>query len=163
MCAEEVWAQWSETVQNGTFTGQYRPFTGKNVLATLASQYLVGMRTLAILLLESEPVVALDLKGELTRMGFAVHQAFRLSEAIEICQNLLPDIAFINFRQNQLTDGMSIARLLRVQYQMKVLLVTGARTRDLEAAGDFYAGQEVLNKPFTRRQFRQAMTTLLKK
>ncbi len=120
------------------------------------------MRTLTILLLEYEPVIALDLKLELIQMGFVVHQAFRLSEAMEICQNLLPDVALINFRHNQMTDGMSVALSLRAQFQIKVLLITGARPCELEAAQDFYAGQEVLSKPFTRRQLRQSMTILLR-
>lgn len=120
------------------------------------------MLTPTILLLEYEPVIAFDLKLELIQMGFVVHQAFRLSEAMEICQNLLPDVALINFRHNQLTDGMSVARSLRTRFQIKVLLVTGSRPCELEAAPDFYAGQEVLSKPFTRRQLRQAMTILLR-
>lgn len=118
------------------------------------------MRTLTILLLEYEPVIALDLKWELIRMGFVVYQAFSLPEAMEICQTQLPDLALINFRHDQFTDGMRIARTLRVHFQMKVLLITGAQTSELEAAGDFYAGQEVLNKPFTRLQLRRAVHLL---
>lgn len=120
------------------------------------------MRALTILLLEYEPVIAFDLKMELAQMGFVVYQAFHYDEAAEICRTHLPDIALINFRQDRLSDGMSLAKTLRVRFLMKVLLITGSRPRELETARDFYAGQEVLYKPFSRRQFRQAMTTLLK-
>jgi DNA-binding response OmpR family regulator len=120
------------------------------------------MRAVTILLFEHEPVISLDLKMELALLGCTVFQVQHVSEIAETCQQHLPDLALINFRQDQLSDGMSLARTLRVRFQMKVLLVTGARPSDLASAPDFYAGQEVLYKPFSRLQLRKALIKLFR-
>lgn len=120
------------------------------------------MRPITVLVFENEPSVSCDVQQELTGLGYSVFQAFRLSEVMEICHQHLPDVALINFRQDQYTDGMSLARTLRVRFQMKVLLLTGARPKDIESAPDYYAGQEILYKPFSMWQLRQALALLLK-
>lgn len=150
------------TGQNHPFTVFFLPFTEKTFNRAARLPTFGVMRPLTVLLFESEPVVSYDVQQELTGMGYSVLQAFGLTEAMEICHQHLPDVALINFRQHQYTDGMSLAKTLRVHFQMKVLLLTGTRPQDIESAPEYYAGQEVLHKPFSMRQLREALTILLK-
>lgn len=110
------------------------------------------MHQQTILLVEDEPVIALDLQAELEAIGFCVLKAADAAEALRLSAKHLPNVAIINFQHNNQPDGMTLARLLRIRYLTKVLFITGARPQDLETSIDFYAGHEVLYKPFTRRQ-----------
>ncbi len=108
-----------------------------------------------ILLVEDEPLIALDLKSELEARGYLPLMAADVQDALRLAARHLPDIAILNFHTGHMPDGMALACLLRTRYLMKVLFITGARPQELEASADFYAGQEVLYKPFTRRQLTQ--------
>ncbi|MEZ4957472.1 MAG: hypothetical protein R2825_28195, partial [Saprospiraceae bacterium] len=57
-------------------------------------------------------------------------------------------------------DGMALARQLRTRYLMRVLFLTGARWRDMERSKNFYAGHEVLFKPYTRHQLKAFLQSL---
>ncbi|MBK9015240.1 MAG: response regulator [Saprospiraceae bacterium] len=104
-------------------------------------------------MLEDDPVIALDLRLELERQGCQVLIADDAPAALRLCKRHLPNLALLNFALKP-TDGMALARLLHTRYLTKVLFITGARPKDVEASKDFYAGHEVLHKPFTRRQLR---------
>lgn len=115
------------------------------------------MQSLTILLLEDDPVIALVLKTTLELDGFNVLCASHPAEAIRLCDKERPDLVILNFYQKNEQDGMALARLLRTRYLAATLLATGARPQDLAQSEDFYAGQEVLFKPFTRRQLHAAV------
>ncbi|MCB9298943.1 MAG: response regulator [Lewinellaceae bacterium] len=119
------------------------------------------MQPLAILLVEDDPVIALGLKTTLELDGFKVLCAGSPAEAIRLCDEHLPDIAILNFHRKHEMDGMALARLLRTRYLAATLLATGARPQDIARSADFYAGQEVLFKPFTRRQLQEAIGRLV--
>ncbi len=110
------------------------------------------MRPLTILLVEDEPVIALDLQVELEQAGCKVMIASDAHAALQLCSQTLPDVAILNFHFKNTEDGMALARQLRTRFLAKVLFITGARQQNIEASADFYAGHEVLHKPFTRRQ-----------
>lgn len=111
------------------------------------------MRQRTVLLVEDEPVIALDLQAELEAKGYFVLTANNAAEALRICARHLPFLVIINFNYQNQGDGMALARLLRIQYFVKLLFITGARPQDLEISENFYAGHDVLHKPFTQRQF----------
>lgn len=110
------------------------------------------MRQPILLLVEDEPLIALDLHGELEAKGYTVLILSSVAEALRLCAKQLPNLAILNFNYQNQADGMALARILRVRYMVRVLFITGARPKDVEASEDFYAGHEVLHKPFTRRQ-----------
>lgn len=118
------------------------------------------MKPTFILLVEDEPVVACDLRIELELAGCRVLTAHDAATALALCSRHLPDAAILNFHFKTQLDGMELARLLRIHYLMPVLFITGARREDLEASGYFYAGVEVLHKPFTRHQLKDFLLTL---
>lgn len=119
------------------------------------------MNFYTILLYEDEPVVALHLKRELEAQGHKVLSASNRAEALALCLKYLPEFAIINFREEYPDDGMELARMLRVRFLIKTLLITGARIQDLEESPDFYAGQHVLFKPYTPLQLRQSVAGFL--
>ncbi len=114
-----------------------------------------------ILLLEDEPVIASDLKKVLEAKGYQVFHADSAAKALALCDRHLPDFAILNFQQKDIGDGMALACLLRIRYLVKILFVTGARSKDLSGSPDYYAGYEVLYKPYTRRQLQKALSKFL--
>jgi DNA-binding response OmpR family regulator len=108
-----------------------------------------------VLLAEDEPLIALDLKDELEALGYRVLQTDDVATVLELAAIHLPDFVILNFQNGSLPDGMAVARLLRVRYLAKVLFITGARPKDIEASAHYYAGHEVLYKPYTRKQLRE--------
>lgn len=110
------------------------------------------MRLVVILLLEDEPVIALDLIWRLGQLGCRTLWADDPDDAFEVCAQHRPDAALINFRQSGTIDGMGLARRLRTRFGLPVLCLTGARPEDLTAAADYDAEVPVLYKPFTTEQ-----------
>ncbi len=112
------------------------------------------MRQPTLLLVEDEPLIAFDLQCELESQGYRILKATDAREAMLLSARHLPNVAILNFHYKNSPDGMALARLLRTRYLTKVRFITGARPLDVEASEDFYAGHEVLHKPFTRKQLR---------
>lgn len=121
------------------------------------------MRPLTILLIEDEPVVALDMQLELEQAGYRVATATDADTALRVCAEHLPDLVILNFVYANSVDGMSLARILQTQYLAPVLFITGASWEYMEESAYFYAGHSVLYKPFTKLQFRAAMKSVLEK
>ncbi|MCB0518720.1 MAG: response regulator [Lewinellaceae bacterium] len=120
------------------------------------------MRPLTILLVEDEPVIALDLRMALEQHGHRVICAHDAGEALAFSARYLPDVAILNFLMQHNMDGMELAQLLRTRFLVRVLMVTGSRWEDMEASAQFYAGTEVLYKPFTRRQLKECLEDIVK-
>ncbi|HFA50329.1 MAG TPA: response regulator [Bacteroidetes bacterium] len=114
-----------------------------------------------ILLLEDEPIIADDLKKILESKGYRVFHADGAAKALSLCARHLPGFAILNFHQKDSGDGMSLARLLRTRYLVKILFITGARDQDLSGSPSYYAGHEVLHKPYTQQQLRKAFSGFL--
>lgn len=110
------------------------------------------MRPTIILLVEDEPVIALDVKHRLEREGHRVLCADQLDDALWLCMHHQPGLALVNFRMKGSTDGMAFARLLQARFQLPVGFLTGARSQDLSGSPDFDNRFKVLHKPFTRHQ-----------
>lgn len=110
------------------------------------------MRPVAILLLEDEPVIALDLIWHLEQLGFRTVWADNPDEALVLSAQHSPDAALINFRHTGNMDGMTLAQQLRTRFGLRVLLLTGARPEDLAASADYDAQLPVLHKPFVPQQ-----------
>ena len=118
------------------------------------------MQPLTILLVEDEPVISLDLQLELEQAGHRVLTASDVASALKLSAQCLPDVAILNFHFRDSMDGMALARLLHARYLVRVFFVTGARWQDMECPEHFYAGQEIIYKPFTRRQLRSIIQSI---
>jgi len=107
----------------------------------------------SILLLEDEPVIALDLRMELEEQGFQVHVAEDVPTALQLFEKHRPSFALLNFVLKTM-DGMALARLLQSRSPVKILFITGARPKDLMASAQFNPAHGVLYKPFSIHQLR---------
>ena len=115
------------------------------------------MHAQTILLSEKEPVIAFDLRNLLEKHHFRVLEADHPASIEAMCREFRPDLAIINFRQVDDSDGMGLAAALRRHFNLPVLCITGARAQDIRASRHFDASLPVLHKPFTSRQFLQVV------
>jgi DNA-binding response OmpR family regulator len=110
------------------------------------------MRQRTVLLLENEPVIALDLREELEAGGCRVIAAEDAQDAVQLSMQHDLDLAILNFRLQNPDDGMALARRMRLCPHTKLLFVTGANPQDLMPPVGLKAEYQVLHKPFARRQ-----------
>ncbi|MBK8567601.1 MAG: response regulator [Saprospiraceae bacterium] len=89
------------------------------------------MRQRTVLLLENEPVIALDLRTELEASGCRVIAAEDAHDAVQLSLQHDLDLAILNFRIKNMGDGMALARRMRLGSHTKLLFITGANPRDV--------------------------------
>lgn len=115
------------------------------------------MRQRTVLLLEDEPVIALDLREELEAGGCKVIAAADASDAVQLSLEHELDLAILNFRIKNMGDGMDLAHRMRLGPHTKLLFVTGANPQDINPLFGLNAKYQVLYKPFARRQLQAAL------
>jgi len=75
-----------------------------------------------LLIVEDEPIVALDLKQEVEQLGCeVVGVAESADEALVACGVSRPDLALMDVRIAGSVDGVQTARLLRAAYRIPVI------------------------------------------
>lgn len=115
-----------------------------------------------VLVVEDEPIVALDLKRMLEASGFLVTGvATQLREGVQMALSLPLDVALLDVRLSQGTTSRELARILR-RRGVPVLLVTAhvqpGRQGEFDEA---YADCPLLAKPFGKKQLLEAVQGLL--
>jgi CheY-like chemotaxis protein len=118
------------------------------------------MESATILLLEDDPIIAMQVQAMIEDLGHRPLPAATWAEAEALCWKHLPDYAILNYCYPAF-DGMQLASRLRVPFFMKILFLTGARPTDLAHSPTYYPGHEVLYKPFTHIQLQQALRHFL--
>lgn len=117
-----------------------------------------------LLIVEDEPVVALDLQQEVEQLGCEVvglaESADEALVAAEICR---PDLALMDVRIVGSMDGIQTARLLRTAYQVPVIFLTSYsdETTISRAAKEMPYGY--LTKPFKSRELKASLRVALHK
>lgn len=94
-------------------------------------------------------------------LGHRVALAGNLQEAMTRCEQLQPQVAVLNFKQDLLPDGHSITEALLSRFPMRVILLTGMRSKDIDLPQNRLYPVQVLHKPFTEIQFQKSLETLL--
>lgn len=115
------------------------------------------MRSLTVLLAEEEPIIALDIKYLLEANGVRVIQVTDQDAITEACRQFQPDLAILNFKQQDHGDTMALANVLKQRFNLPVMFVTSARPQDIAASRDFDPSLDILYKPFTRAQLLQCV------
>ena len=103
---------------------------------------LVALRK-RLLIVEDERVVALDLRGALEDLGYAVIGSAASSDAaLEAIDRERPDLVLMDIRIDGSIDGIQTAGILRTRYQIPVVYLTAhvddatlARALETEPAG----------------------------
>jgi PAS domain S-box-containing protein len=117
-----------------------------------------------LLIVEDEPVVALDLQQELEQLGCEVvglaESADEALVAAEVCR---PDLALMDVRIVGSMDGIQTARLLRTAYHVPVIFLTSYsdETTIARAAKEMPYGY--LTKPFKSRELKATLRVALHK
>jgi CheY-like chemotaxis protein len=115
-----------------------------------------------ILIVEDEPVVALDLARRLRQLGYTI-AGLATSGTDAIMQALAhhPDLVLMDLRLPGAVDGLEAAQFLRTHLNLPVLVVTGAtdattlmRARQVSAMG-------VLAKPVADHALQSALEAVL--
>lgn len=118
----------------------------------------------SILVVEDEPVVALDLRTRLTRMGYLVSGTVaRGEDAVEFVRTQLPDLILMDIRLRGVMDGITAAEQIRNQFGLPVIYLTAhaddatvERARITEPFG-------YILKPFDERELRTVIEMALYK
>jgi PAS domain S-box-containing protein len=111
-----------------------------------------------ILVVEDEPIVALDLQQEVEQLGLSVvGQAESADEALMAAEENRPDLALMDVRIVGSMDGIQTARLLREAYGIPVIFLTSYSDEPTikRAAREMPYGY--LTKPFQRRELKAAL------
>jgi PAS domain S-box-containing protein len=111
-----------------------------------------------ILVVEDEPIVALDLQQEVELLGLTVvGQAESADEALMAAEENRPDLALMDVSIVGSMDGIQTARLLREAYGIPVIFLTSYSDEPTikRAARELPFGY--LTKPFQRRELRAAL------
>ena len=118
------------------------------------------MRALRILLVEDEPVIAQHVRHLLEKKGHRVLQAKESEELKPLCDQFHPNIAILNFKQAKRTNGVALANSLLQKSNLLILLLTGARSKDMYASEAYQPTFPILYKPFTPKQLLNAVVEL---
>ena len=119
------------------------------------------MRSLTVLLTEDEPVISMEIQHLLQGKGYHVIQATAAQDVLAACERYRPDLAILNFKQQDRSDGMDLAQQIMSRFMLPVAFITGARPQDIAASKDFDSSLDILYKPFTRTQLRQCVHSWL--
>lgn len=117
-----------------------------------------------ILVVEDEPVVALDIQARLSRLGFemAGHAATG-AEALRLADSLRPDLVLMDVRLDGPLDGIDTTRELLRRRRLPVIYLTAASDEDTLARAKETAPLGYLAKPFEDHELRAALEMALVK
>jgi len=118
------------------------------------------MRSLTVLLAENEPIISMEIRQILEDQGHQVIQVPALNDLKDACAQYHPSLAILNFRPKENGDGMSIAKYLKEQFRLPVMLITGALPQEIKSAKNFNPGLEILYKPFSPSQLRRCINSV---
>jgi PAS domain S-box-containing protein len=117
-----------------------------------------------LLIVEDEPIVALDLQQEVEQLGCEVvalaESADEALVAAEICR---PDLVLMDVRIVGSMDGIQTARLLRTAYQVPVIFLTSYSDEATIARAVKENPYGYLTKPFKSRELRASLRVALHK
>ena len=117
-----------------------------------------------LLIVEDEPVVALDLQQEVEQLGCEVvglaESADEALVAAEICR---PELALMDVRIVGSMDGIQTARLLRTAYNVPVIFLTSYSDENTIARAAKEMPYGYLTKPFKSRELKASLQVALYK
>lgn len=111
-----------------------------------------------LLIVEDEPIVALDLQQEVTEFGCEiVGVAESADEALMAAEDHLPDLALMDINIVGSMDGIQTARLLRDTYEIPAIFLTSFSDNSTTARAAREMPYGYLTKPFQSRELRASL------
>jgi DNA-binding response OmpR family regulator len=119
----------------------------------------VGVR---ILVVEDEQIIAADLIDKLGRMGHeVVGSAIAGHEAINIAEQIKPELVLMDVQLEDGMTGMEAARIIQERTGSKIIFLTAFPGVFLHDPGRMSEPGICLGKPFSRIQLEAALTAAL--
>lgn len=112
--------------------------------------------SLAVLVVEDEALLAMDMEALVEECGHAVvGEAACLYEVERLPADLDPDLAFVDMQLARGTNGIDVARLIRTRWRNTLIVFV---TANLGMIPPDYAGADgAISKPFSRNGIVSAM------
>lgn len=115
-----------------------------------------------VLIVEDEPIVAMDLKQEVQELGYeVVGTAESADDALMIVQEALPDLALMDIRIVGTMDGIQTARALRHWYRIPSIFLTSYSDDATLARAARTMPYGYLTKPFKSAELKAALRMAL--
>jgi PAS domain S-box-containing protein len=117
-----------------------------------------------VLIVEDEPIVALDLQQELEQLGCEiVGLAESADEALVAAELCRPDLALMDIRIVGSMDGIQTARLLRSAFHVPVVFLTSYSDETIVGRAAREMPYGYLTKPFQSRELKATIRVALHK
>ena len=117
-----------------------------------------------ILIVEDEAIVAMDLQGRVSALGYeVVGVAATGEEALEIAERSRPDLALMDIRLAGAMDGIAAAERARDRLGLPVVFLTAYADEDTLERAKFAEAFGYLLKPFQDRELRTTIEMALYK
>lgn len=111
-----------------------------------------------VLIVEDEPIVAMDLKQEVEGLGYEVlGMAESGDEALMVVQSAVPDLALMDVQITGSLDGIQTARMLRNWYHVPSVFLTSHSDNTTVARAARAVPYGYLTKPFKSDELRATL------
>ena len=116
-----------------------------------------------ILVVEDEKIVALDIKGMLSRLGFDVLDIVSTGEkAIQMVTNKKPDLILMDIMLKGELDGINAAQHIIKHYNIPIIFLTAHSDQETKQRACTVNPHGYLLKPFNEKQLNHTIKTALK-
>lgn len=117
-----------------------------------------------ILIVEDESIVALDISAQLKKLGYAtVGCATRGVQAIEMANELRPDLILMDIQLSGAMDGITAAQIIRTELALPVVFVTAFDADEILARAKLTEPYGYILKPFSAREMHTVIEMALYK
>ncbi len=122
------------------------------------------MKAARILIVEDEAIVALDLRTQLTQLGYVVVETVARGEAaIEAAEKHRPDLVLMDIRLQGKMDGVEAAEVINTRFQLPVVYLTAHADESTVDRARITKPFGYILKPFDGRELRTVIEMALYK
>lgn len=116
------------------------------------------MKTIEILIVEDEPIIAADLKRQLEKMGYAVLETLESGEeAIEFTRAIKPDLLIMDIQLSGNLDGIDTVNKIGKTHNIPVIFLTSNTDERTFSRARFSQPIAFLSKPFRATDLRHSI------
>lgn len=114
-----------------------------------------------VLIVEDEPLIAMDIAATLEELGYAVSGFARTqAEALAHIASLAPDLVTLDVNLGRGREGLAIASQVRADGGLPILFVTGQAERDIAEFARNLGVAAVAHKPISSATLERALSSL---
>lgn len=116
------------------------------------------MTSAAILIVEDEMIVALDLQDRLQRLGYSVSEtAMSGQEALKLAEEMRPDLIFMDIGLKGDMDGIEVARQIHARFAIPIVFLTAYGDANTRQRAEATSPAAFLAKPFDETELARAI------